>query len=259
MLEELRGLEGIEGALDSVSNRRKNELREAISGTIMVLQRAYETLDAIKQPPTVLDPSDPETVGWLIAHSLLQQSRLPLGDTERFYGSGVYAIYYTGAFPAYEAVTGTETPLYVGKADPTEPTAQTPEEQGDRLSNRLREHRRTLRKARNLEITDFECRYLVVKSAWQNTAETYLINRFRPVWNNEIGLCYGFGKHGDSSATRRNTRSPWDTLHPGRSWALTPNTIPNEASSEEIIRRIREHYSANPPVTHLPEQDELNP
>jgi len=204
-------------------------------------------LDPVKQPPYVLDPSDPHTVGTVIANTLLAQSRVPLANVERFYGSGVYAIYYLGGFPAYAPASGTETPLYVGKADPADHGAETPEAQGERLSGRLRDHRRSIRNAENLSIDDFECRYLVVKSAWQGTAETYLIEQFKPVWNNEIGICFGFGKHGDSSSTRRNTRSPWDTLHPGRSWALTENTVPNELSPEQITERILEHYRQHPP------------
>ena len=53
----------------------------------------------------------------------------------------------------------------------------------------------------------------------QNGAENYLIDLFKPIWNSEIGICYGFGKHGDDPGTRKNLRSPWDSLHPGRDWA----------------------------------------
>ena len=102
--------------------------------------------------------------------------------------------------------------------------------------------------AQNLNVADFECRYLVVKSAWQNTAETYLINGFMPVWNDEVGICFGIGKHGDSAATRKNTRSPWDTLHPGRKWAGTDNNTPNPMSSDEIKTQIANHYLNHPPT-----------
>jgi hypothetical protein len=87
---------------------------------------------------------------------------------------------------------------------------------------------------------------LIVKSAWQNTAEAYLIDRFKPIWNNQIKICYGFGKHGDSPDTRRNTRSPWDTLHPGRSWAWSEGNTANEKSAEEIKSQIVEHYLRHP-------------
>ena len=56
----------------------------------------------------------------------------------------------------------------------------------------------------------------------------YLIDRFKPIWNNETKVCFGFGKHGDNAATRRNTVSPWDTLHPGRPWATGGRNRPTE-------------------------------
>lgn len=44
----------------------------------------------------------------------------PLSDvvTERFLGAGVYAIYYRGRSEmAYQPLSGTETPLYVGNVN----------------------------------------------------------------------------------------------------------------------------------------------
>lgn len=116
-------------------------------------------------------------------------------------------------------------------------------EQGDRL----RDHAKSIRSAENLRVEDFDCRYLVVKSAWQNTAETYLIQRFRPVWNNEVGICYGFGKHGDDPRTRGNQRSPWDTIHPGRPWATRVGNRPNDLTAQDILARIVRHYVDSPP------------
>ncbi|MBM4094762.1 MAG: Eco29kI family restriction endonuclease [Planctomycetes bacterium] len=59
-------------------------------------------------------------MGTLIANTLLAQPRRPLKDVPRFYGSGVYALYYRGDFDAYRPIANTETPIYVGKADPAE-------------------------------------------------------------------------------------------------------------------------------------------
>ena len=42
-----------------------------------------------------------------------------------------------------------------------------------------------------------------VQSHWQGAAEGYLINLFRPVWNNETDVCYGLGKHGDAPLDSR--------------------------------------------------------
>ncbi|MBN1554607.1 MAG: Eco29kI family restriction endonuclease, partial [Phycisphaerae bacterium] len=238
--------------VDVIPIRVRRDMRRKIPKIQQRLSSFIQSLDAISPPPVILDPSDPSTVGTLIADVLLKQQRVPLSHIERFYGSGVYAIYYSGDFPAYLPIVGSETPIYVGKADPAVPNAETPEEQGDRLSRRLKDHQRSIRNAGNLQLDDFECRFLVVKSAWQSTAETYLIEKFKPIWNNEVGICYGFGKHGDSSRTRKNTRSPWDTLHPGRSWAMTSETVPNSQSASQIFQEIKKHFQKNPPIQHLP-------
>jgi hypothetical protein len=222
-------------------SQERKQLRNIIQQAITDLQRILSGLDPIGQPPHVLDPSDPEVIGKLIADSLLVQPRHNLSTLAKFYGSGVYAIYYTGTFFAYDLITGTDKPIYVGKADPASADAISPSTQGVTLWRRLQDHRKTISAATStLNINDFDCRFLVVKSAWQGTAETYLIDRFKPIWNNEVGICYGFGKHGDSATTRSNTRSPWDTLHPGRKWAGEGNK-PNPLSASTIAKRIVAH------------------
>ena len=210
MRELLAAIPGDLPVMVSVAGSTRNALRETIAVLVGRLQELSVAMDPVRLPADVLDPSDPQTMGTLIANTLLAQPRRPLRDVARFYGSGVYALYYRRDFDAYQPLAGTETPIYVGKADPAEHGADSVVQQGERLSARLRDHQRSIASAENLRIEDFECRYLVVKSAWQSTAETYLIDRFRPVWNNEVNICYGFGKHGDSSDTRKDTRSPWD-------------------------------------------------
>jgi len=218
---------------------RLRGLRDDISRVIERLQQLASAIDPIGQPPFVLDPSEPRVIGELIARTLLEQPRTKLTELRRFYGSGVYAIYYRGDFSAYRRLSGRDWPLYVGKADPAVPEAVSPREQGDRLARRLMDdHARSLRAASN---EDFSCRYLVVRSAWQATAEQYLIDWFQPVWNSEMGVCFGFGKHGDDPRTRSNTRAPWDTLHPGRIWALKAGNRPNPKTAEQIAREVREH------------------
>jgi len=227
---------------------RLKALKNDIAAAVARLTSLSRELDPIRQPPLVFDPSDPRVIGELIGRTMLEQPRHPMTDIGRFYGSGVYAIYYNGDFPAYAAIRGSERPIYIGKADPANPDAMSVEEQEERLSRRLREHAKSIRAvetyahensiAGQLKLADFDCRYLVVKSAWQKTAEEYLINQFKPVWNNEMKACYGFGKHGDSSYTRSNTRSPWDTLHPGRRWALGEGNTNNPKSQSLLIEEI---------------------
>jgi hypothetical protein len=232
--------------MPNLTTGQRRQLRANIEQAIEGLQRILSSLDPIRLPPYILDPSNPEIVGKLIADTLLVQERHRLQSVPKFYGSGVYALYYSGHFDAYEPIRGTEHPIYVGKADPATHGATSAIEQGTRLWSRLSDHRKSISAAENLGIDDFDCRYLVVKSAWQGTAETYLIERFSPIWNNETGICYGFGKHGDDPGTRSNTRSPWDTLHPGRKWALKEGNRSYNLSTEEIKARIAVHFRQHP-------------
>jgi hypothetical protein len=200
----------------SVARRVHRSIGEAYDS----LRKVMEDLDPVKRPGFVFDPSNPAVVGRLVAITMVAQSRRPLATVERFYGSGVYAIYYTGTFAAYRSLAKKEHPIYVGKADPADPAGKTAFEQGERLAGRLNEHRKNIGKASStLLIGDFEYRALVVQTGWQASAEDYLIHLFKPIWNSEMNICYGFGKHGDDPNTRANLRSPWDTLHPGREWA----------------------------------------
>lgn len=220
-----------------------------ITAATDALQARLENLQPIRQPPAFFDPADPRLFGVSAALALVGQTRSPLATIgERpFYGSGVYAIYYTGDFEPYQPISGTEHPIYVGKADPAHPHAKKPRTQGTRLHGRLRDHRKTIEKAGNLEIADFECRYLVVASGWQITAENALIGMFQPIWNKETNILLGFGKHGDSADTRRNSRSPWDTLHPGRGWAGSED-LEDRRTTEEIIAKVKAHFEAHPPI-----------
>lgn len=231
---------------------RLKQVRSDIHDAARRLERLSLELDPIPQPDVMFDPSDPKMTGRLIAHAMLEQGRHDLETVGKFYGSGVYALYYVGNFAPYRPISGTETPAYVGKADPARLDAVTPTEQEKRLSTRLGEHLKSIEKAKNLEVRDFKCKYLVVRSAWQNTAEDYLIDFFKPVWNKETDVCYGIGKHGDSAKTRRNKRSAWDTIHPGRDWAWTSKAVANDRTVKEITRDIAEHFERNPPDRELP-------
>jgi hypothetical protein len=207
-------------------------------------------LDPVREPESVFDPSNPRTVGRFVGIALLAQQRHPVGSVPSFYGSGVYALYYSGPFELYRAIVDTETPIYVGKADPANPSAKTPREQEQRLSGRLKDHARTIRKATStLDISHFTCRYLVVQSGWQTAAEDYLINLLKPIWNDEIGICYGIGKHGDDPGTRGNLRSPWDTLHPGRDWAHRDPNIRDARPANQIATDMAAHFALHAPFS----------
>jgi Eco29kI restriction endonuclease len=209
-----------QSAKTELTPHARRRLETEIRTIIDELGKFLNELDPIRQPTAVFDPSNPKIVGRFISLALVAQPRHPLGKISRFYGSGVYAIYYNGPFKGYAPISGTETPIYVGQAAPAVSNARTPMEQGDRLCRRLDDHRKNIGRAdTTLDIEQFQYRSLVVQSGWEAAAEDYLIHLFRPIWNSETGILYGLGKHGDSADTRANKRSPWDTLHPGRPWA----------------------------------------
>ena len=185
---------------------------------------------------------------------MITQSRKPLASVERFYGSGVYAVYYNGNFRPYSAISKREHPIYVGKANPADPASKNPMEQGDKLCARLNEHRKNIEKAETtIRVEDFEYRALVVQTGWQRAAEDYLINLFQPIWNNEVKICYGFGKHGDDPKTRTNQRSPWDTLHPGRDWAHRDPDMKDARAPKRIVEDITAHFEKHPPLGSINE------
>lgn len=229
-----------------LASRRRSKLRNDLEMTLRKLEIIAQHLDPVALPELVFDPTAPKVVGKLVADTLLLQPCHALKEMEetRFYGAGVYAIYYRGNFATYLPVAGKDYPLYVGKADPAELHASGPRKQGKRLSTRLRDHARSIGGTVNLNIEDFDCRYLVVRSAWVETAEDHLIEHFKPVWNKEMKICYGFGKHGDNPKTRGNKRSPWDTLHPGREWATREGNAPSSKTVEQIKTNIQNHFKA---------------
>lgn len=215
--------------------------RKEIIATIASIKSELNTLDRhidpVKPPGAFFDPSEPRLVGYFVALALISQERLPLGEISPFYGAGVYAIYYCGDAEIYSAIANSETPIYVGKADPAK-QSKTAVEQGAKLYGRLNEHKKNIDKVAGIELRDFEYRALAVQSGYQSTAENYLIRLFRPIWNNETRILYGIGKHGDSSETRANNKSPWDTIHPGRLWA--------EGNAEsKNVHEIREHVDGH--------------
>jgi hypothetical protein len=71
---------------------------------------------------------------------------------------------------------------------------------------------------------------------------------FWPLWNSETKACWGMSKHGDAATTRKNKRSPWDVVHPGRAWALD-GLLEDSLSLSTIEGRINEVLEKTPPKT----------
>ena len=243
----------------NLSRPQAKRLRQRFDEYVQSLASYRERLDPVRDPDASFDPSNPDTIGRLVVLALLAQDRVPLGELRPTYGSGIYAIYYVGQHPAYTEISGTETPIYVGKADPDEPRAATPREQGVRLFGRLADHREAVREVETyanengdphpLLVQDFECRRLVCATNAQLVAERHLIDVFKPAWNSETKICFGISKHGDSSETRRNKKSPWDVLHPGRDWAMS-SPVRDGMTPETVMARLAQHF-----IDHVPHRD----
>ncbi len=223
-------------------------IREGLAAHATAVENARSTTDTVRMPSATFDPSDPKVVGRMVSLALLAQPLVRLTDIRSSYGSGVYAIYYRGDHPLYASITRSETPIYVGKADPANDDASTTREQGARLTARLLEHAGTIATAANyadrlsdglspLRLEDFVSRRLVCATNAQLVAEKHLIRTFWPVWNAETKACWGMSKHGDAASTRANKRSPWDVVHPGRLWALDER-LQNSLEPAEIANRI---------------------
>ncbi len=223
-------------------------IREGLAAHAAALEAARSATDPIRVPRTTFDPADPKAVGRMVSIALMAQPLIPLSNVRPSYGSGVYAIYYRGDHPLYSRISGSETPIYVGKADPVSDDASTTREQGTKLSARLLEHASTIRTAEAysrslpshlspIRLADFECRRLVCATNAQLVAEKHLIRTFWPIWNAETKACWGMSKHGDAASTRANKRSPWDVVHPGRAWALNAVLV-DSLSPAEIENRI---------------------
>jgi hypothetical protein len=212
LLEDARNLE--------LTPKSRSLLSVEIQKSAAALNGLLAELDPIDRPSAVFDPGNPRTVGYFVALALSAQPRRPLAALKEFYGTGVYALYYKGNFSAYQPISGSDTPIYVGMAVYEHKDRQDPSAMGTSLAGRLGEHKKNIQRAsETLNIDDFDYRALVVQSGWEGPAETHLIRMFRPIWNKEVKILQGFGKHGDSITTRANKRSPWDTLHAGRNWA----------------------------------------
>lgn len=171
------------------------------------------------------NPLDKLHLGESIANAILSRPVEPLPPGDEFLGAGVYAIYYTGDFPAYRRIAERnrrnrfQWPIYVGKAIP--PGARRGgiglnTSPGRVLYNRLSEHGQSIDDAANLNREDFRCRLLVLDDIWIPLGEALLIQRFTPIWNTTLD---GFGNHDPGSGRYNQKRSPWDVVHPGRTWA----------------------------------------
>lgn len=198
--------------------------------------------------PVPFNPLDKRHLGESVAAAMLK-SPVHSMPPEKFIGAGIYAIYYTGDFEAYNDLAKVNRdnqftrPIYVGKAVPAgarKGGLGLGADPGTALYKRLNEHYESIKAAENLNEADFFCRYLVVDDIWIPLAESLLIEKFQPVWNRILD---GFGNHDPGSGRYGQQKSPWDELHPGREWATRLKPC---ANTQEILRtRVKDFLKSD--------------
>ena len=161
----------------------------------------------------------------------------------QFLGSGVYGLYYVGAYELYAKISELNRstcvqPIYLGKAVPPGwRTARTGTSETFDLYQRLREHTRSIIQGANLDIDDFRCKFMILNGIESDLivpVEAELIRRYMPLWNT---LVDGFGNHDPGAGRYNQARSEWDVLHPGRSWAVRLTGA--SPKLENVIAKVR--------------------
>ncbi len=195
------------------------------------------------------NPLDKANLGKSVKDALFEREVTSLPPEAPFEGAGVYAIYYTGGLDYYLRIAERnagdkwDLPIYVGKAIPPgsrRGILRLDEPPGNALYNRLREHAESIDQAENLDLSNFRCRYLILDDIWIPLGETLVITSTRPVWNLYLD---GFGLHDPGKGRRKQQRSLWDTVHPGRTWA--GRQAPNNLSLEEILAGLKSFINEN--------------
>lgn len=173
----------------------------------------------------------------------------PLPSSERFKGTGVYALYYTGKFKLYRSLyhlnrTAYSTPIYVGKAVPRgwrQARITNSSNSSYELFNRLMDHTHSIENSENLNVEDFCCRFMILENAAASmigTVEAALIRYYMPLWNCCID---GSGNHDPGSGRYNQAKSDWDILHPGREWA--EKCMGDSISLQEVKAKILSCFS----------------
>lgn len=204
--------------------------------------------------PKPYNPLDKFNLARSIEVELLTRAPEPLASVD-VPGAGIYVIYYSGAFSAYDRIRADLTvqrfdaPIYIGKAIPkggrkgglTKDAGR-----GTALRDRLRQHASSVAEADNLDLSDFWVRHLTVEDIWIPLGENILIESFKPVWNRAID---GFGNKDPGRRRATQYRSPWDVLHRGRLFA---NKLAESGLTEAfLVQRIDDYFSGRP-MARLP-------
>ena len=190
-----------------------------------------------------------------IEGELLVRNAEKLSTAEHIQGAGVYAIYYTGKFNPYQTIAAHnrnnqyKRPIYIGKAIPKggrKGGISKDASKSRALADRLRQHAASINEAKNLELADFDVRYLVVEDIWIPLGENILIETFKPIWNRAID---GFGNKDPGRRRATQFKSPWDVLHPGRNFA---EKLADGGLTEKFLVQRVEDYLAGRKLAPLP-------
>ena len=200
------------------------------------------------EDPTPYNPLTKKNLAASIVSRLLHQGPQKL-PPRNFVGAGVYLIYYTGDFDAYKLVSNANRngrfaqPIYVGKAVPAGARKggkglDTPH--GNALFKRLAEHAESIAAVRNLKLSDFTCRWLVVDEVFIPLGEAMLISHYKPVWNLVVD---GFGNHPPGGGRGKGRKPIWDVIHPGRRWA---EKLSAAVTADGVLSLVEEHFKNVP-------------
>jgi hypothetical protein len=160
-----------------------------------------------------------------------------------FQGVGVYAIYLLKHDNIYQRIAdhNISRPIYVGKAVPAGwRTARVRElSRTTALYGRLREHANSISQTSNLNLGDFQSRFMILNNIESDLivpVEAELIRHYKPLWNTTID---GFGNHDPGNGRYNQALSEWDTLHPGRSW--TSRVVGAVPDKSLILAKIQKY------------------
>lgn len=209
--------------------------------------KAWESAaDAV--PYEEFDPLNRANLGRSVETALVSRPLVAFNALFPFWGSGIYAIYFTGPtdHSVYGRIAGSHSPIYVGRARPKGSRKGSAKADGGHrskaLSDRLYHHRTSIEQAVNLTVEDFSCRWLVADMLFVPMAEQLMIETYRPIWN---GLIDGFGNNAPGGGRGEQVRSRWDTLHPGRYWAYE---LPDPPYTDVQLRsQVLAHFDQHPP------------
>lgn len=204
----------------------------------------------------VYNPLDKLNLAKSIEFKLLSAKAAPLAEAGGIAGAGVYVIYYAGDFPAYAPIAAANgdgnftQPIYIGKAIPKggrKGGISADVSKSKALGERLGQHGASIAQARNLDLSHFLVRHLVVDDIWIPLGENMLIETFKPLWNRAID---GFGNKDPGQRRATQYKSPWDVLHPGRAFA--EKLAEGPLTPVLLLQRVSDYFAARP-LTKLPQ------